>query len=187
MREPPPSYPHDTPKGESDPSPEEKLLRAIFGDKAGDVKDASLKATPSLQGVVIETSLFSKMIKKRNSRMSDKAVLPKLDEEYEEKMGTLRSLLVDKLQELTNGKTSQGVKDYLNTEVIVRGAKFSRKALEELDYTSSSPASILFASSISSSAVSRGTFPISLRYILTVKILFVQSSLGFPQYSLSSA
>ncbi|WP_314790911.1 DNA-directed RNA polymerase subunit beta [Tannerella forsythia] len=123
-----------TPKGESDPSPEEKLLRAIFGDKAGDVKDASLKATPSLQGVVIETSLFSKMIKKRNSRMSDKAVLPKLDEEYEEKMGTLRSLLVDKLQELTNGKTSQGVKDYLNTEVIARGAKFSRKALEELDY-----------------------------------------------------
>ena len=123
-----------TPKGESDPSPEEKLLRAIFGDKAGDVKDASLKATPSLQGVVIDTSLFSKMIKKRNSRMSDKAVLPKLDEEYEEKMGTLRSLLVDKLQELTNGKTSQGVKDYLNTEVIARGAKFSRKALEELDY-----------------------------------------------------
>lgn len=123
-----------TPKGESDPSPEEKLLRAIFGDKAGDVKDASLKATPSLQGIVIETSLFSKMIKKRNSRMSDKAVLPKLDEEYEEKMGTLRSLLVDKLQELTNGKTSQGVKDYLNTEVIARGAKFSRKALEELDY-----------------------------------------------------
>ncbi len=123
-----------TPKGESDPSPEEKLLRAIFGDKAGDVKDASLKATPSLQGVVIETSLFSKIVKKRNSRMSDKAVLPKLDEEYEEKMAALKSLLVDKLQELTNGKTSQGVKDYLNTEVIARGAKFSRKALEELDY-----------------------------------------------------
>ena len=123
-----------TPKGESDPSPEEKLLRAIFGDKAGDVKDASLKATPSLQGVVIETSLFSKMVKKRNTRMSDKAVLPKLDEEYEEKMVALKSLLVDKLQELTNGKTSQGVKDYLNTEVIARGAKFSRKALEELDY-----------------------------------------------------
>ncbi|RRD72784.1 DNA-directed RNA polymerase subunit beta [Tannerella forsythia] len=123
-----------TPKGESDPSPEEKLLRAIFGDKAGDVKDASLKATPSLQGVVIETSLFSKMVKKRNTRMSDKAVLPKLDEEYEEKMAALKSLLVDKLQELTNGKTSQGVKDYLNTEVIARGAKFSRKALEELDY-----------------------------------------------------
>lgn len=123
-----------TPKGESDPSPEEKLLRAIFGDKAGDVKDASLKATPSLQGVVIETSLFSKMVKKRNSRMSDKAVLPKLDEEYEEKMAALKSLLVDKLQELTNGKTSQGVKDYLNTEIIARGAKFSRKALEELDY-----------------------------------------------------
>ena len=72
-----------TPKGESDPSPEEKLLRAIFGDKAGDVKDASLKATPSLRGVVIETALFSKAIKKRKSRLTDKAILPKLDEEYE--------------------------------------------------------------------------------------------------------
>lgn len=123
-----------TPKGESDPSPEEKLLRAIFGDKAGDVKDASLKATPSLHGVVIETSLFSKMVKKRTSRLADKAVLPKLDEEYEDKMSELKSLLVDKLQQLTNGKTSQGVKDYLNTEVIAKGAKFSRKALEDLDY-----------------------------------------------------
>jgi DNA-directed RNA polymerase subunit beta len=123
-----------TPKGESDPSPEEKLLRAIFGDKAGDVKDASLKATPSLRGVVINTSLFFKNIKKRTSRLSDKAVLPKLDEEYEQKLVDLKTMLVDKLILLTNGKTSQGIKDYLNTEVIAKGAKFSRKMLEELDY-----------------------------------------------------
>ena len=124
-----------TPKGESDPTPEEKLLRAIFGDKAGDVKDASLKATPSLRGVVIRTNLFSKMVKKRaSSRLADKAILPKIDEEYEEKLAQLKTSLVDKLQSLTNGKTSQGVKDYLNTEVIPRGVKFSRKMLEELDY-----------------------------------------------------
>jgi len=123
-----------TPKGESDPSPEEKLLRAIFGDKAGDVKDASLKATPSLRGVVIETNLFSKAIKKRKSRLTDKALLPKLDEEFEQKMAELKSLLVDKLLVLTNGKISQGVKDYMNTEVVAKGTKFSRKALEELDY-----------------------------------------------------
>ena len=125
-----------TPKGESDPSPEEKLLRAIFGDKAGDVKDASLKATPSLRGVVIETALFSKAIKKRKSRLTDKAILPKLDEEYEMKMADLKNLLVDKLLVLTNGKISQGVKDYMNTEIIAKGVKFSRKALEELDYNS---------------------------------------------------
>ena len=125
-----------TPKGESDPSPEEKLLRAIFGDKAGDVKDASLKATPSLRGVVIETALFSKAIKKRKSRLTDKAILPKLDEEYEMKMADLKNLLVDKLLVLTNGKVSQGVKDYMNTEIIAKGVKFSRKALEELDYNS---------------------------------------------------
>ena len=125
-----------TPKGESDPSPEEKLLRAIFGDKAGDVKDASLKATPSLRGVVIETALFSKAVKKRKSRLTDKAILPKLDEEYEEKMASLKTLLVDKLLVLTNGKVSQGVKDYMNTEIIAKGAKYTRKSLEELDYNS---------------------------------------------------
>ena len=100
-----------TPKGESDPSPEEKLLRAIFGDKAGDVKDASLKATPSLKGVVIGTNLFSRAIKKRKSKLSDKAILPKLDEEYEVKQAALKDLLIEKLMVLTNGKTSQGVKD----------------------------------------------------------------------------
>ena len=123
-----------TPKGESDPSPEEKLLRAIFGDKAGDVKDASLKATPSLRGVVIDTSLFHKNIKKRTSRLTDKAVLPKLDEEYERKLGDLKNTLVEKLLVLTSGKTSQGVRDYLNTDIIAKGAKFTRKALDELDY-----------------------------------------------------
>ena len=125
-----------TPKGESDPSPEEKLLRAIFGDKAGDVKDASLKATPSLKGVVIGTNLFSRAIKKRKSKLSDKAILPKLDEEYEVKQAALKDLLIEKLMVLTNGKTSQGVKDYLGTEVIAKGAKFSQKALSEIDYTS---------------------------------------------------
>ena len=125
-----------TPKGESDPSPEEKLLRAIFGDKAGDVKDASLKATPSLRGVVVDTSLFCKNIKKRTSRLTDKASLPKLDEEYEKKTGKLKNLLIDKLLILTNGKVSQGVKDYLNTDMIVKGAKFTRKVLEDLDYNS---------------------------------------------------
>ena len=125
-----------TPKGESDPSPEEKLLRAIFGDKAGDVKDASLKATPSLKGVVIGTNLFSRAIKKKKSKLSDKAILPKLDEEYEEKEAKLKDLLIEKLMILTNGKTSQGVKDYLGAEIIAKGAKFTQKALSEIDYTS---------------------------------------------------
>jgi DNA-directed RNA polymerase, beta subunit len=123
-----------TPKGESDPSPEEKLLRAIFGDKAGDVKDASLKATPSLYGVVIETSLFSRIIKKKNGRQSEKNVIPKLEEEYDLKMGELKGILIEKLLTLTNGKTSQGVKDYLNMDVISKGSKFIKKSLEDIDY-----------------------------------------------------
>ena len=123
-----------TPKGESDPSPEEKLLRAIFGDKAGDVKDASLKATPSLRGVVIDTKLFSKAVKKRKTKATEKAVLPKLDEEYEVKMTELKNLLVNKLMTLTEGLTSQGVKDYMNSEIIAKGAKFTRRVLEELDF-----------------------------------------------------
>ncbi len=124
-----------TPKGESDPSPEEKLLRAIFGDKAGDVKDASLKASPSLRGVVIETSLFSKAVKKRKSRLADKAILPKLDEEYEDKMTKLKEILVQKLLHLTNSKTSQGVKDFMNSDLIPKGAKFTQDALMKLDYS----------------------------------------------------
>ena len=124
-----------TPKGESDPSPEEKLLRAIFGDKAGDVKDASLKATPSLKGVVIGTNLFSRAIKKKKSKMSDKAILPKLDEECEEKMNKLKDILIEKLLVLTQGKTSQGVKDFMGTEVVSKGTKFTAAVLHKIDYT----------------------------------------------------
>ena len=124
-----------TPKGESDPSPEEKLLRAIFGDKAGDVKDASLKASPSLSGVVIGKRLFSRAIKTRSSKLADKALMPKIDEEFESKFQALKNILVDKLMILTEGKTSQGVKDYLGTDVIPKGAKFTKKDLVLLDYT----------------------------------------------------
>ncbi len=125
-----------TPKGESDPSPEEKLLRAIFGDKAGDVKDASLKASPSLKGVVVSTNLFSKASKKGKTKLSSKALLPKLDEEYEEKMAKLKGILVDKLLVLTEGKPSQGVKDYLNVDIIAKGSKFTKSALDGIDYES---------------------------------------------------
>ena len=125
-----------TPKGESDPSPEEKLLRAIFGDKAGDVKDASLKASPSLKGVVIDKKLFSRAIKTRNSKMADKARLPKIDAEFEEKVAELKGILVKKLLVLTEGKTSQGVFDLLETEVVAKGQRFTKKVLESLDYSS---------------------------------------------------
>ncbi len=122
-----------TPKGESDPTPEEKLLRAIFGDKAGDVKDASLKASPSLKGVVIGTHLYQKAEKKKTKKASS-AVLPKLDEEYEERQNDLKDLLVKKLMVLTDGKTSQGVKDFLGSDVIPKGAKFAAGTLKEIDY-----------------------------------------------------
>ena len=124
-----------TPKGESDPSPEEKLLRAIFGDKAGDVKDASLKASPSLRGVVIDKKLYSRVIKTRSEKNADKQILPKLNEEFEEKAAALKEILVEKLLVLTDEKVSQGVKDYLGTEVIAKGAKFTKHDLESLDYT----------------------------------------------------
>ena len=125
-----------TPKGESDPSPEEKLLRAIFGDKAGDVKDASLKATPSLSGIVIDKKLFSKAIKTRSSKAADKVVLQKIDDEFAAKADELKGIFVDKLLALTKGKTSAGVKDNLGTEVIAKGAKFAKSLLMELDYSS---------------------------------------------------
>jgi len=125
-----------TPKGESDPSPEEKLLRAIFGDKAGDVKDASLKASPSLKGVVIHTNLFSKASKKGKTKLSSKALLPKLDEEYELKMEELKKVLINKLLALTEGRTSVGVKDYTNMDIVPKGAKFTHKVLAEIDYQS---------------------------------------------------
>ena len=125
-----------TPKGESDPSPEEKLLRAIFGDKAGDVKDASLKASPSLKGVVIDKKLFSRVIKNRSSKLADKALLPKIDDEFESKVADLKRILVKKLMILTEGKVSQGVKDYLGAEVIAKGSKFSASDFDSLDFTS---------------------------------------------------
>ena len=125
-----------TPKGESDPSPEEKLLRAIFGDKAGDVKDASLKATPSLSGVVIGKNLYSKAIKDRKAKNADKALIPQLEEEFNKEVAKLKSLLVEKLLVLTSGKTSQGVKDSLGAFVVPKGTKFTQKILNEIDYIS---------------------------------------------------
>jgi DNA-directed RNA polymerase subunit beta len=122
-----------TPKGESDPTPEEKLLRAIFGDKAGDVKDASLKASPSLKGVVIGTNLFQRVVKKGKNKAAQ-AQLPILDAEYEEKLNALKDVLVGKLLTLTNEKTSQGVKDFLGSEIIPQGARFSSSVLKDIDY-----------------------------------------------------
>ena len=123
-----------SPKGESDPSPEEKLLRAIFGDKAGDVKDSSLKANPSLSGVVIDKKLFSRAIKTRESKKQDKVLLAKIDEEYEAKNNDLKDILVDKLMVLIKDKVSQGVKDYTGAEIITRGSKFTVAALKNLEY-----------------------------------------------------
>ena len=123
-----------SPKGESDPSPEEKLLRAIFGDKAGDVKDSSLKANPSLSGVVIDKKLFSRAIKTRETKKQDKVTLAKIDEEYEAKEDELKNMLVDKLMELTEDKVCQGVKDYTDAEIITKGSKFTVPALKNLEY-----------------------------------------------------
>ena len=120
-----------SPKGESDPSPEEKLLRDIFCDKAGDVKDSSLKANPSLSGVVIDKKLFSRAVKTRESKKQDKIILAKIDEEYEAKGDDLKDILVDKLLTLTEGKTSQGVKDYTGAEIITKGSNFSATALKK--------------------------------------------------------
>ena len=126
-----------TPKGESDPTPEEKLLRAIFGDKAGDVKDASLKANPSLSGVVINRRLFSRAIKTRASKAADKVQLQKLDDEFNAEAEALKALMVDKLLKLLKDKTAKvGIKDNIGTEVIPAGAKFSKTLLMPLDFSS---------------------------------------------------
>ena len=124
-----------TPKGESDPSPEEKLLRAIFGDKAGDVKDASLKASPSLKGVIIDKKLFSRAIKSRSAKMADKQILAKMDEEFEAKVGELKGILIKKLLVLTEGLTSNGVKDFMGAEIIAKGETFSASHFSDLDFT----------------------------------------------------
>lgn len=123
-----------TPKGESDPTPEEKLLRAIFGDKAGDVKDASLKASPSLKGVVIGTNLFSRATKTGRRNKATQALQPKLDEEYEEKLNALKDKLVEKLMTLTEGTPSAGVKDFLGTDLIAKGENFRPAVLKDIDY-----------------------------------------------------
>ena len=123
-----------TPKGESDPSPEEKLLRAIFGDKAGDVKDASLKMPPSGQGVVIEKKLFSRAIKDRKSKAADKAVLESIDKEFDVEAAALKKVLVEKLMKLVGGKVCQGVSNYYKEEQVKKGVKFTQKILNSLDY-----------------------------------------------------
>ncbi len=125
-----------TPKGESDPTPEEKLLRAIFGDKAGDVKDASLKAPPSLNGIVIDKKLFVRSFKDKRRRSQDKVDLELLESKYESILNDHRLLLVDKLSSIINGKTCQGVFNDLGDEVLVKGKKFTTKMLQNVeDYT----------------------------------------------------
>ncbi|WP_304144012.1 DNA-directed RNA polymerase subunit beta [Mesoflavibacter zeaxanthinifaciens] len=122
-----------TPKGESDPTPEEKLLRAIFGDKAGDVKDASLKASPSLHGVVINKKLFSRAIKDKRKRAQDKEDIAKLETLYTTKFDELQAVLVEKLFSIVNGKTSQGIFNDLGEEVLPKGKKFTLKMLNAVD------------------------------------------------------
>ncbi|MDL2320414.1 DNA-directed RNA polymerase subunit beta [Alistipes sp. OttesenSCG-928-B03] len=124
-----------TPKGESDPSPEEKLLRAIFGDKAGDVKDASLKAQPSLYGTVIKRELFSRAVKEsKKNKTSEKSQLDKLDEQFAKESNDLKKLLVEKLWTILNGKTTTGIADYFGAELYSKGTKFTQKMLGEIDY-----------------------------------------------------
>ncbi|OFY87329.1 MAG: DNA-directed RNA polymerase subunit beta [Bacteroidetes bacterium RIFCSPLOWO2_12_FULL_35_15] len=124
-----------TPKGETDPSPEEKLLRAIFGDKAGDVKDASLKAPPSLRGVVIDKKLFSRAIKDKKSKAEEKPVLEKIDKEHNVEVSALKNRMIEKLFTLVNGKTSQGVYNVLKEEVVPKSTKFTQKSLEKIDFS----------------------------------------------------
>jgi DNA-directed RNA polymerase subunit beta len=125
-----------TPKGESDPTPEEKLLRAIFGDKAGDVKDASLKAPPSLRGVVIDKKLFTRSVKDKRKRNQDKAELEALEDSYDVKFEELRGIMVEKLFSIVNGKTCQGVQNDLGEEVLPKGKKYTLKMLSKVeDYT----------------------------------------------------
>ncbi len=122
-----------TPKGESDPTPEEKLLRAIFGDKAGDVKDASLKASPSLHGVVIEKKLFSRAVKDKRKRAQDKEDISKLEDQYDIKFDELKSILVEKLFSIVGGKTAQGISNDLGEDVFPKGKKFTLKMLNAVD------------------------------------------------------
>ena len=128
-----------TPKGETDPSPEEKLLRAIFGDKAGDVKDASLKASPSLRGVVINKKLFSRAIKDRKSKAQDKPILEQLDKDFDKEHGALKAVLIEKLLELIGDEKSAGVANNFKEDIIKKGVKFSAKNLGTIDWTVINP------------------------------------------------
>ncbi len=128
-----------TPKGESDPSPEEKLLRAIFGDKAGDVKDASLKVSPSVTGVVIEKKLFSKAIKDRKSKAADKPILEQIDAEMEKELATLKDTLIEKLMFIIGDRKCQGVFNNFKEEVIKKGVKFNDKILREIEFIHINP------------------------------------------------
>ncbi|GAJ18796.1 unnamed protein product, partial [marine sediment metagenome] len=122
-----------------DPSPEEKLLRAIFGDKAGDVKDASLKAGPSLEGVIVSKRLFSRSIKDHKTKKAEKPILEKIETDYNKSIEELNAKLIDKLFILVNGKTSQGVRNFLNEDVIPKGTKFTLRLLQGVDYINVNP------------------------------------------------
>jgi DNA-directed RNA polymerase subunit beta len=128
-----------TPKGESDPTPEEKLLRAIFGDKAGDVKDASLKAPPSMKGVVLDKKLFSRMIKDRKVKAKEKDTVKVLEDEFAKNTQELKTKLVDKLTVLVSGKTSQGVYNNFKEEIVPKKIKFTQKMLMGIDYINVNP------------------------------------------------
>jgi DNA-directed RNA polymerase subunit beta len=128
-----------TPKGETDPSPEEKLLRAIFGDKAGDVKDASLKAGPSLRGVVIDKKLFSRAVKDRKAKAQDKPILESLDAEYEKEHAALKAKLVEKLLDIVGNNKSAGVFNNFKEEIIKKGTKFATRNLNAIDYSIVNP------------------------------------------------
>jgi len=125
-----------TPKGESDPTPEEKLLRAIFGDKAGDVKDASMKASPSTRGIIIDKQLFARAKKDKVQKAQEKELLAKLEDQHKIALNELKTILIDKLLVLVKGKVSQGVKSIYNEPLVTKGTKFSQTQLREIDYTS---------------------------------------------------
>ena len=125
-----------TPKGETDPSPEEKLLKAIFGDKAGDVKDASLKASPSLDGVIIDKKLYCRANKDRKQKMDDKITIAEMDGKFKQQADALREKLIEKLYTLLNGRQAVSVKDILGTELIAKGQHFTKERLNEIDFFS---------------------------------------------------
>jgi DNA-directed RNA polymerase subunit beta len=128
-----------TPKGETDPTPEEKLLRAIFGDKAGDVKDASLKVPPSVEGIVITKKLFARAKKDKTAKTKEKSALDKLEKEFEKKVGEIKSILIDKLMGVLNGKVSNSVQSNYKEEWISKGTKFTAKVIQDLDFANVDP------------------------------------------------